>query len=282
VRVYLSVDMEGIGGISHSAPTERADQGYAAAVALMVGEANAAIEGACSAGASEIVVNDSHGLMFNLVPAELDPRAVVIQGQKPWSMVQGAGGEAGGGPFDVALFVGYHARAGHPRGTLGHTYSSDLTLVTLAGRPVGEYGLNALALGAWGIPVGLVAGDDALGDEVAEWLPWAEVVVVKHAIGQRAAQSVHPEAARERVSAAAKRAVERASAEDSERPLEPLRLAPPIVWAAEFRMPAQADFAAVVPGVTREGDRGLRYTSEDPLDAFRAFLAAMRLGGLVK
>jgi D-amino peptidase len=278
VKVYLSVDMEGIAGIAAAEPTRRGDASYPAAVELMVGETNAAIEGAFDGGADEVIVNDSHGEMFNLPAAAMDPRAQLLIGTKPWSMVEGAEG----GGFGVALFVGYHARAGHPRGTLGHTYSTDLTLVTLDGRPVGEYGLNALALGAWGIPVGLVAGDDALGDEVAEWLPWAEVVVVKHAIGQRSAQSVHPEVAREQVSAAAKRAVERASAEDSERPLEVLRLPPPIVWAAEFRMPAQADFAAVVPGVTREGDRGLRYTSGDPLDAFRAFLAAMRLGGLVK
>lgn len=281
MKVYVSVDMEGIAGIAAAEPTRRGDASYPAAVELMVGETNAAIEGAFDGGADEVIVNDSHGEMFNLPAAAIDRRAQLLIGTKPWSMVEGAQ-NGGYGGFGVALFVGYHARAGHPRGTLGHTYSSDLTLVTLDGRPIGEYGLNALALGAWGIPVGLVAGDDALGDEVAEWLPWAEVVVVKHAIGQRTAQSVHPEVARERIGVAAKRAVERASAEDSERPLEPLRLAPPIVWAAEFRMPAQADFAAVVPGVTREGDRGLRYTSDDPLDAFRAFLAAMRLGGLVK
>jgi D-amino peptidase len=278
MKVYLSVDMEGIAGIAAVEPTRRGDANYPAAVDLMVGETNAAIKGAFDGGADEVIVNDSHGEMFNLPAAAIDRRAELISGTKPWSMVEGA--QNGG--FRVAIFVGYHARAGHPRGTLGHTYSSDLTLVTLDGRPVGEYGLNALALGAWGIPVGLVAGDDALGEEVDEWLPWAEVVAVKRAIGQRSAQSVHPEVARERVAAAAKRAVERASAEDSERPLEPLRLAPPIVWAAEFRMPAQADFAAVAPGILREGDRGLRYTGDDPLDAFRAFLAAMRLGGLVK
>jgi D-amino peptidase len=94
--------------------------------------------------------------------------------------------------FDVALFVGYHARAGHPRGTIAHTYSGAPVETRLAGRPTGEYGLNALVLGAWGIPVGLVAGDDALADEVADWLPWAEQVVVKVAIGGSAAASVHP------------------------------------------------------------------------------------------
>src|SRR5829696_1063238 len=119
MRVYLSVDMEGLAGISHSAPTGRGDDGYPAAVELMVGEANAAIEGACAGGASEVVVNDSHGGMFNLTPLSLDRRAIVVQGQKPWSMIQGAGPEAGligDAPFEVALFVGYHTRAGHPTG----------------------------------------------------------------------------------------------------------------------------------------------------------------------
>ena len=91
MKVYISVDMEGIGGISHSDPTDRGDSGYPAAVRLMVGEANAAIEGAYAGGATEVLVNDSHGRMFNLTPEDLDPRAVLLQGQKPWSMVAGAG-----------------------------------------------------------------------------------------------------------------------------------------------------------------------------------------------
>ena len=120
VKVYISVDMEGVAGVSHPKPTSRGDSGYPDAVGLMVGEANAAIEGAFDGGATEVVVNDSHGGMYNLRPADLDPRARVIQGQKAWSMVEGAGPDRG---FDVALFVGYHARAGHPRGTIAHTYS---------------------------------------------------------------------------------------------------------------------------------------------------------------
>jgi D-amino peptidase len=277
VRVYLSVDMEGIGGISHSAPTERADQGYAAAVALMVGEANAAIEGACSAGASEIVVNDSHGLMFNLVPADLDPRAVVIQGQKPWSMVQGAGGEAGGEPFDVALFVGYHARAGHPTGVIAHTYSGAPTLTTLVGRPVGESGINAAVLGEWGVAVGLVSGDDALADEIADWLPWAERVVVKRSVSRRAAASVHPSIARDLVRDAAARAVKRAKAGE----LRPLVLDPPVTIEVEYRNGGEADHAAVVPGAERFGDRGVRFTGADMRTAYRGFLAGIRLAALV-
>jgi len=124
VRVYISVDMEGIAGISHPAPTGSKDAKYPAAVALMVAETNAAIEGALAGGATAVLVNDSHGGMFNLTPADIHRDATVLQGQKAWSMVAGAQpGPDGARSFDVALFVGYHARAGHPRGTIAHTYS---------------------------------------------------------------------------------------------------------------------------------------------------------------
>ena len=89
MRVYISVDMEGLAGISHPRPTQRGDAGYAAACELMAGEANAAIEGAVSAGATDVLVNDSHGGMHNLVPTALHPAARLLQGQKAWSMVAG-------------------------------------------------------------------------------------------------------------------------------------------------------------------------------------------------
>ena len=281
MRVYLSVDMEGIAGISHDAPTGRGDQAYGAAVALMVGEANAAIDGAYAGGATEVVVNDSHGSMYNLTPADLDPRAVVIQGQKAWSMVAGAGGAAAlqlenGGdpePFGVALFVGYHARAGHPSGVIAHTYSGAPTRTTLDGRPVGETGLNAAVLGAWGVPVGLVAGDDRLADEVGDWLPHAERVVVKRAVGWRAAASLHPDLARERVRSGAERAVRRALAGE----LEPLRVATPVTIEVEYRNGGEADHAALVPPAERFGDRGVRIVADDVVTAYRAFLAGIRL-----
>lgn len=279
MRVYLSVDMEGLAGISHDRPTSRGDDGYAAAVSLMVGEANAAIEGAFAGGAAEVVVNDSHGSMFNLVPADLDRRAVVIQGQKPWSMVQGAGPDGarvGDAPFDVALFVGYHARAGHPSGVIAHTYSSAPTLTCLDGRPVGETGINAAVLGAWGVPVGLVAGDDRLAEEVEAWLPAAERVVVKQAVGWRAAASLHPLAARDVVRAGAERAVRRAA--DAE--LEPLRLSTPITLEVEYRHGGEADHAAIVPLAERYGDRGVRIVAPDMPIAYRAFLAGIRLVAL--
>jgi D-amino peptidase len=279
VRVYISVDMEGIAGVSHTAPTRRGDEGYPAAVALMVGEANAAIEGAFAAGATEVVVNDSHGEMFNLTPADLDERAVLIQGQKPWSMVEGAGGNgglAGREPFNVALFVGYHARAGHPTGTIAHTYSGAPTWTKLDGRAVGETGINAAVLGAWGIPVGLVSGDDRLADEVGDWLPASERVVVKQAVGWRAAASLHPHRARELIRDGAERAVRRAASAG----LEPLRITPPITLEVEYRNGGEAAQAAIVPLTERFGDRAVRIVAPDMPTAYRAFLAGIRVVAL--
>jgi D-amino peptidase len=274
MKVYLSVDMEGIAGISHPNPTNRTDSGYPAAVDLMVGEANAAIEGALAGGAEEILLNDSHGGMYNLRPADLHPSARVLQGQKAWSMVAGAGP---GASFDVALFVGYHARAGHPRGTIAHTYSGRPTLSRLNGRPVGETGINAAVLGAWGIAVGLVAGDDALAEEVADWLPWAERVVVKTGSGGNAAASIHPTLARTLIREGAERAIRRAAAGE----LKPLVVDPPVVIEVDYRNAIAADYAAIVPGAERVGDRGVRFEAADPVTAYRGFLAGVRLAGIV-
>ena len=273
MKVYISVDMEGIAGVSHPNPTERADSGYPAAVDLMVREANAAIEGALAGGATEILVNDSHGGMYNLRPADLHPGARVLQGQKAWSMVAGAGPDAG---FGVALFVGYHARAGHPTGTIAHTFSGRPTLTRLNGRLVGETGINASVLGAWGVPVGLVAGDDALAAEVAEWLPWSERAVVKEGAGGNAAASLHPTVAADLVRSSAERAVRRAIAGE----LQPLILQPPIVIEVDYRNAIAADYAAIVPGAERVGDRGVRFEAGDPLTAYRGFLAGVRLAGI--
>jgi D-amino peptidase len=277
VRVWISVDMEGIAGIGAPAPTGRGDSGYPAAVSLMVGEANAAIAGAFDAGATHVVVNDSHGGMDNLTSAELHDGALLLKGQKAWSMLAGADPGAGLGPFDVALFVGYHARAGHPVGTLAHTYSMRPTRTALAGRETGEYGFNAAVLGAWGIPVGLVTGDDTLAAEVEGWLPWSERIVVKHAIGGNAAASHHPERAREMIREGARRAIQRASKGE----LRPLLVDLPAVIEVDYARGVYADHAAIVPFAERVGDRGIRIEAPDIVTAYRAFLAGIRLAGVV-
>jgi D-amino peptidase len=273
VKVYLSVDMEGVAGISHGKPTNRGDDLYPQSVELMTAEANAAIEGAFAGGATDVTVNDSHGQMYNLTPEKLDPRARLVQGKKPLSMVEAARDTG----FDVALFVGYHARAGHPRGTLAHTYTGMITLVQLNDRALTEAAMNGLYLGAIGVPVGMISGDDALADELEEWFPWAERVVVKRGVSWQAADSLHPSKARELISEGARKAVERAAGHDPA--LVPLTMEAPLRLRIAFQHPGQADVAATIPGFTRVCDRGISYESDDVITIYRAFLSAARLAG---
>ena len=192
MKAWISVDMEGIAGVNHAGPTQAGHARYPAMVDLMVAETNAAIEGALAGGATEVVVNDSHGSMFNLLPGALHPAARVIQGQKVWSMVAGAGPDAG---VDVALFIGYHARAGHPTGVIAHTYTGRPVETRLDGRPTGEYGLNALDPRGVGRPGRPGRRRRHPGRGGRRLLPWAERIVVKEAVGNAAAASLHPTAA---------------------------------------------------------------------------------------
>ena len=134
-----------------------------------------------------------------------------------------------------------------------------------------------MILGAWGIPVGLVVGDDALAEEVADWLPWAERVVVKTAVGGNAAASVHPTVAADRIRLGAEGAVRAAAAGG----LELLRVGPPVVIEVDYSRGVEADHAAIVPGAERVGDRGVRFASDDPAIAYRGFLAGNRLASIV-
>ena len=116
----------------------------------------------------------------------------------------------------------------------------------------------------------------SLAEELPDWLPWAEALVVKRGVSWQAADSLHPSAARELIEAAARRAVERLSGPVADRP-KPLRLVSPLELRMDFHHPGQADMAAIVPGFEREGDRGVRYRAEDALTLYRAFLSAARI-----
>jgi D-amino peptidase len=241
----------------------------------MAGEANAAIEAALANGVDEVVVNDSHSQMRNLRAEDLVPGARLIVGDKPLSMTQGVG-EPGDGAFDAAAFVGYHAGAGNPRGVIAHTYSSASVMeLRVNGIPHNEAAVNAIRLGHFGVPVVLVAGDDALAEEVAAILPWAERVVVKRAMGYSVAASLTPEAARTAIRDGMAAALARMGG------MQPYRPSLPLAGEVDFRLPGMADHAAIVPGVERVGGRSVAFSAPDGDTFFRLFVAVFRLGGLV-
>jgi D-amino peptidase len=196
-RVFISADMEGISGISASDQLSAAGAEYGRSRKMMADDVNAAIRGARAGGAATIVVNDSHGSMRNLRLEDLDPDVRLISHSfKRSGMMEGLDES-----FDAVIFVGYHAKAGHPAGLFAHTGSGVVRDVRVNGVSMGEGGLNATVAAWYGVPVVLVTGDDVAVKQVAEIATAAKTVAVKRAINPRAVElrpfkEVHNEIAR--------------------------------------------------------------------------------------
>jgi D-amino peptidase len=183
-KVFISADMEGISGISASDQLSAAGAEYGRSRKMMADDVNAAIRGARAAGATTIVVNDSHGTMRNLRLEDLEAGVSLISHSfKRSGMMEGLDDT-----FDAAIFVGYHAKAGHPGGLFAHTGSGVVRDVRVNGTSMGEGGLNTLVAAWYGVPVALVTGDDVAVKQVAEIATSARTVAVKRAINPRAVE----------------------------------------------------------------------------------------------
>lgn len=277
MRLYISSDMEGVAGVVHEDQTNpvepRCAGEYQRFRRLMTHEVNAAIEGAVAAGATTILVNDSHWSMRNLLAEELHPAAELLAGgPKTWSMMEGI--DAG---WDLAVCLGYHAKAGTSPAILDHTYTDVIADVRLNGRSVGELGLNAALAGCFGVPVALVSGDQALAAEAQALLgERVRTVVVKQALGRQAARSLAPGVACARIRDAIQLAV--GDAVGGRTP--PLfRVDSPLTLEVDLQSTVHADQAGMLPEVERSGPRSLRYRHPDYPVVFRAFRTMFNLAG---
>ncbi len=268
MKVYISADMEGTCGVVHSNQTDPTHPEYQAARKLMIGEVNAAIEGALKGGATEILVNDSHDGMRNLLSQDMHPAATLLSGSvKLYSMMTGI--EEGA---DVVFFTGYHARAGSAQANLDHTWYGPTVLqnVWLNGIEVGEYGLNAALAGYFGVPVGLITGDQTACAQARELLgDDLDVAVVKHSLGRVAAKNMHPVQAQALIRDVAERAVKKKRA--------PFVFPPPITLRLALARSSQAEQCVLIPEVKRIAPRVVELTHPDYATLFNAFRALLVL-----
>ncbi len=269
MKVFISVDMEGICGVVGDKETdpENGGEAYRANCRRMTVEANAAIEGALKAGATEVLVADSHWNFDNLIPEELNPAAVLLRGSpRPFSMVHDLDGS-----FAAAMFVGYHAMAGTPRAIIDHTFTGKVRSIVVNDREIGETGLNAYVAGEFGVPVVLVTGDSSLASEARSLIPGVHTVAVKEAVNTHAAKHLHPKKACDLIRLEAEKAVRGATE------IEPLVASKPVAMAIDFKGTESADLAELEPQVTRVGGTRVEFTAADFREAFRIFYACMHL-----
>jgi D-amino peptidase len=259
LKVYISADLEGVGGLVANSQFAETGRDYALARRLMAAEVNAAIAGAFDAGATHVLVNDAHGSQMNLVADELDDRATLITGApKPLGMMQGIGDD-----FAAAVFIGYHARASTSAAVMDHSFSGNLKSISINGREVGEFGLNSALAGFYRVPVVFASGDTALAREAAQFTPGVVTVAVKDGIGTTAAASLHPVVARQQIRAGVARAIQR------RHDVSPARIAGPVLLRIELLRASQADLAMKIPAMVREGPRVVTYRAHDILAAYR-------------
>ncbi len=270
MKVHISVDMEGIAGIADAADTMPGAPHYDYCRRLMTAECNAAIEGCFDGGAAEVIVNDSHGGMLNLIQDQLDPRARIIRGRfKSYGMMQGIGQDTA-----ATVFIGYHAAAGNSNGVLNHTMRGrEVQGVFLNGEPAGELRLNAALAGWHDIPVVLISGDDVLCEEGRSCLGPVQAVEVKEAIDKYTALSVHPQVAQEKIRDAARQAITGVSE------YAPYKIGSPTTLRVSWNSTSIAALCANVPGVRQVASREIEYASDDYPQLYRLLRVLLALAG---
>lgn len=255
MKVYISVDMEGATGVVHPEQLVPAGEDYERSRKLLMSDVNAAVEGAVAGGATEVLVNDAHGTMRNLLIEDLHPDAELISG--PWNNKPLCQSEGIDESYDLGMFVGYHSRADTPRGLLCHTWVGKLIHgVVVNGQVVGETGINAGVLGAYGVPVGLVTGGSDLVVEAKETLPQVIAVSVKEPLGATGAKCKPPARTRALIKEGAEQAMARARGEGA--PFPVFRFDEPADFRLRLHTWMQTEKAERWEKVVRTGEREVR------------------------
>ena len=249
MKILIAVDMEGITGVTTWDQVTPGHAEYARFRKLMTQDVNAAVRGACEAGADEVIVADGHWNGSNILIEELDPRAKLNTGSpSPFSMMEGIDESV-----DAVFFIGYHARNGSPYAILDHTWSSrTVANVWLNDILTGEYGLNAALAGHFGTPVIMVSGDQTACAQMSELLGDVETAIVKQASGRFSAECLAPQVSQELIFEAARRAVERLAEGDMP---DLFVLDAPVRVTVEFFTSDMADRASKMPFTQREETR---------------------------
>lgn len=260
LKVYISADMEGVVGVVTGDQLGTSGFEYQRFREFMTAEVNAAIAAAREAGATQILVSDSHGNGENLLMEKLPPDVQLVRSwPRPLQMMEGIDAT-----FDAVLFIGYHASTHNPRGVRAHTISSaNFTEIRLNGRPMPEAGISAAIAGHFGVPVVMLSGDDVIAEEATALLGPIETAVTKWAYGFHSARTLMPEASYaligERVKAALARRGE----------FRPFRLEGPVTLEISFKNYMPAEVLAYLPNVDRVDAHSVRFVGKDMTEVSR-------------
>lgn len=271
LKVFISVDMEGIAGVVTGEQLGPSGFEYQRAREWMTGEAIAAIEGAKEAGATEIVVADSHGNGQNLLIDRFTMDVTVIRAwPRPLGMMEGIDST-----FQAAIFIGYHSSTANPGGVRAHTFSSaNYHSFRANGRELSEGGWNAMIAGYYGVPVALISGDESAIADLKAVAPDVEAAVIKHSISFHSAATATPQASAALIKLRVKSALNRLGN------IRPVPRVAPVTVDLTFKNYQPSQVLAFLPTFTRVGSHGIRFQARDIIEAQRImqFIGAYEVG----
>jgi D-amino peptidase len=257
MKIYISADMEGVVGVVTNEQLGPQGFEYARFREFMTQEVNAAIEGAVAAGATQIVVSDSHGNGQNLLIEKLPKDILLVRSwPRPLMMMQGVDET-----FAGAIFIGYHSATTNSQGVRAHTISSArLADVRLKGISMSEAGLNAAIAGHFNVPVIMISGDDVVVKETQALLGDVEGAVVKWASGFHSAKTMMPEASYQLIREKVQKAVGRI------KDFKPYKLAAPIQLDVRFKNYRPSEVLSYLSIVERTDAHSIRFTGKDMIE----------------
>ena len=257
MKIYISADMEGVVGAVTADQLSPTGFEYQRFREFMTQEVNAAIEGAIEAGATEIVVSDSHGNAQNLLIEKLPKNILLVRGfPRPLVMMQGI--DAG---FDGVIFLGYHSGTTNPQGVRAHTMSSArLADVRLNNLYMSEGGVNAAIAGHFNVPIIMVSGDDAAFKEVSTLLGDVEGAIVKWNYGFHSAMTMMPEAAYTLIREKVKKAIGRI------KQFKPYKLKTPVQLDVRFKNYRPSELLSYLSIVERTDAHSIRFMGKDMIE----------------
>lgn len=257
LKIYISADMEGVVGVVTGEQLGPQGFEYQRFREFMTQEVNAAIEGAVAAGATQIVVGDSHGNGQNLLIEKLPKDILLVRSwPRPLGMMQGIDAS-----FAGAVFIGYHASTTNPEGVRAHTLSSArLADVRLNGVSMSEGGINAAIAGHFNVPVIMVSGDDVVVKETAALLGDVEGAVVKWASGFHSAKTMMPDASYQLIREKVRKAVARI------KDFKVYKLATPVRLDVRFKNYRPSEVLSYLSIVERTDAHSIRFVGKDMIE----------------
>lgn len=261
MKLYISADIEGIAGVVSRDQGGPENFEYDKGREWMTGEVRAACEGAAEAGATEILISDSHGNGQNLLIDQLPEEVRLIRSwPRPLGMMEGIQA----GDFDAAMFIGYHAGATNEGGNLAHTlYGITIHSVCINGEIASEGYISAATAGDFDVPIALITGDDVFVEETRGYLGDVEAVITKNALGTLSANTLSPTKSRELIRAAAKLSISRLN------DFKPMTIATPVKLEVCFKHRLPAELLDYLPIVKRTDAFTVEYMAENMSDANR-------------